>query len=44
MEGYGKVMETVDIMESSYESVNPGKALTEFSLELLRGSLSHTIV
>lgn len=34
-------VKTVDIMEPSYESVNPGKELTEFSLELLRGNLSH---
>jgi len=34
-------METVDIMEPSYESVNPRKELTEFSLELLSKNLSH---
>ena len=34
-------VETVDIMEPSYESVNPRKELTEFSLELLSENLSH---
>lgn len=34
-------VETVDIMEPSYESVNPRKELTEFSLELLSKNLSH---
>ena len=34
-------VETVDMMEPSYESVNPRKELTEFSLELLSENLSH---